>query len=101
MFESADVGLWLALALLGSFVEGVVDDWEGEGALRMRSRCLNDVCLETPVEGRLLFALPSAGVGGKGPRGGGKGASPGSGEAGIEFNRDSRELTALDVPDRV
>lgn len=68
-----------------------------DGALRMRKRFLNDVRLEAPVECRLLlFTTPSelVGVGGRGPRGGGKGAVLGSGEAGIGLRVDDREPDA-------
>lgn len=57
---------------------------EGEGALRMRSRCLNEVCRDIGAGNAPEGAL--AGVGGRGPTGGGKGdtVSGGIGDAGIE-----------------
>lgn len=57
---------------------------EGEGALRMRNRCLNEVCRDVGAGNASDGAL--AGVGGRGPTGGGKGdtVSGGIGDAGME-----------------
>lgn len=89
IFEDVAVGVGLVLVLVALFVLGGED-----GVLSIRNLSLNDVPLETPVECRwLVFVVPSAGmgVGGRGPRGGGKGAPFWSDDTGIGLRVDNRE----------
>jgi hypothetical protein len=99
IFASVEFESTLALLL--------ADAWVDDGALRIRNRFFSEACFVNvpPVEGWLAlesdeFGGYSAGIegkGGKGPKGGGKGAILGSGEAGIGFNRNNRTFPALNL----
>lgn len=97
----------IVLLFAGVVSESTLALWGDDGALRIRNRCFSEACFVSvaPVEGGLAlvsdwfsgFSASVEGKGGKGPKGGGKGAVFGSGEAGIGFNRNNRTFPALNL----